>query len=76
VFNNLLKYLFGERDMVEVREDMEEEGVHKHLWFQMKFKTTNFFKPCSHFCVHTRKNNLSLTLCLVLKDLISIYAPT
>jgi hypothetical protein len=35
---------------------MEEEGVHRHLWLQMKPRTTNFFKPCSHF-VFTQEEN-------------------
>ncbi len=32
VFDNLLKYLFSERDTMEVRKDMEKVGVQQHLW--------------------------------------------
>jgi hypothetical protein len=32
VFDNVFKYLFGERDTLEVCKDMEEVGVKQHLW--------------------------------------------
>jgi hypothetical protein len=36
MFDNFLKYLSGERDIMEVRKDMEEASVQQHLWLQKK----------------------------------------
>jgi hypothetical protein len=49
IFDNLLKYLYGERDIVEVRKDMEEAGVQQHLWLRRKLGATNLFKPTTPF---------------------------
>jgi hypothetical protein len=32
----ILKYLFGDRDSIEVRKDLEEAGVMQHLWFRQQ----------------------------------------
>jgi hypothetical protein len=40
-FDNLLKYLYGERDVVEVRKDMEKVGVQQHLWLRRRLGATN-----------------------------------
>jgi hypothetical protein len=32
VLDNVLKYLFGEQNTIEVCKDMEEVGVKQHLW--------------------------------------------
>jgi hypothetical protein len=31
MFDNLMEYLYGERDTMEVWKDMEEVGVQQHL---------------------------------------------
>jgi hypothetical protein len=32
VSNNLLRYLTGEKGTMEVQKDMQDVGVHQHLW--------------------------------------------
>jgi hypothetical protein len=58
VCDSLLKHLFGERDMVEVRKDMEKASVQKHLWLWRRLGTTIFFKPPAPLCSHKKKINL------------------
>jgi len=39
VLDNLLRYL-----IVEVQKDMQEAGVHQHLWLQLRSRSSNYFK--------------------------------
>jgi hypothetical protein len=34
VNDNALKHLFGEKDTLNIRRDMEEVGIHPWLWLQ------------------------------------------
>ncbi len=45
VSNNLLRYLTRENDIMEVWKDMQEVGVHQHLWLQSRPGSSNYFKP-------------------------------
>jgi hypothetical protein len=36
VSDNLLKYLTREKDTMEVWKDMQEVGVHQHLWLESR----------------------------------------
>ncbi len=58
MFDNLMKYLYGERDIVEVWKDMEEIGVQQHLWLRRKPGATNFLEPTTPF-VFTQDENKS-----------------
>lgn len=42
---NLLKHLWGERDTLGCRRDMEEAGATPHLWLQSIPGSSNFRKP-------------------------------
>jgi hypothetical protein len=70
IFDNLLKYLYGERDIVEVQRDMEKVGVQQHLWLRKKLGATNLFKPTTPF-VFTQDENKSF-----LDFVTSIHVPT
>jgi hypothetical protein len=67
--NNLLKYLYGERDTMEVQKDMEKVGVQQHLWLRRRPRATNFFKPTTPFGF-TQDENKSF-----LDFVTSIHAP-
>jgi hypothetical protein len=56
VSNNLLRYLTMENDTMEVQKDMQEVGVHQHLWLQSRLGSFNYFKLTT-FYVFTREEN-------------------
>jgi hypothetical protein len=51
VSNNLLKYL-----IVEVQKDMQEAGVHQHLWLQSRPGSSNYFKPVAPYVFRQEEN--------------------
>ncbi len=36
VSENILKYLFRDRDIIEIHKDLEEVGVMQHLWLHQQ----------------------------------------
>ncbi len=45
----VLKYLFGEWNIMEVRKDMEEASVKWHLWFHWDSMGMNYVKPLAPY---------------------------
>lgn len=45
VAESILKFLFGDKDTVESRRDMEEMGLHPELWLRPRPNRQTFFKP-------------------------------
>jgi hypothetical protein len=57
MFDNVLKYLFGERNMTKVHKDMEEVGVKQHSWSHRDpARGGNILKPQVHVCSHETNN--------------------
>jgi hypothetical protein len=45
VSESVLKYLFGEKDRLEVRKDLEQAGVMWHLWLHQQDEGANYIQP-------------------------------
>jgi hypothetical protein len=58
VLDNLLRYLIGEKDTLEVQKDMQKALVHQHLWLQSRPKSSNYFKSIALY-VFTHEENKS-----------------
>jgi len=65
---NVLKHLFGEKDSLGTRRDMEEVRVHPWLWLQRRGST--FVKPTAPYVFNSNETHEFLEL------MSSIRAPT
>ncbi len=70
VSDDLLRYLIWEKDIVEVKKDMQEASVHQHLWLQSSPGPSNYFKSIAPY-VFTWEENKSF-----LEFVSSIRTPT
>jgi hypothetical protein len=64
----LLKHLFGEKDTLNTRQDMEEVGICPWLWLQRR--GSNFVKPITSFVFNPNEIHE------ILEVVASIKAPT
>jgi hypothetical protein len=68
ICDNLLKHIFGEKDILSTRRDMEEVGIHPWLWLQRR--GSNFVKPIAPFVFNPHEIHE------ILEVVASIKAPT
>jgi hypothetical protein len=63
VFDNILKHVFGEWDIIEVHKDMEEVGMKPQLWLQQHVRGEHYVKPRAPyvFTPHERQQFLYFT---------------
>ena len=45
IAESVLKFMFGDKDTVESRKDMEELGIRRELWLRPRANRQNFVKP-------------------------------
>jgi hypothetical protein len=57
VSESVLKYLFGEKDRLEVRKDLEQAGVMWHLWLHQQDEGANYIKPPAPFVCTWNESN-------------------
>jgi hypothetical protein len=68
ISNNMPKYLFGEKDTLGIKRDMEEVGMCSSL--QLQKKGSNFVKPTTPYFLMLMKNENFWSLCPLLKFLL------
>jgi hypothetical protein len=68
ICDNLLKHLFGEKDTLSTRPDMEEIGIRPWLWLQRR--GSKFVKPIALFVFNSHEIHENLEV------VASIKAPT
>ncbi len=49
VSESVLKYLFGEKNTLEMRKDLKQAKLMQHLWLHQKDEGANYIKPLAPF---------------------------
>jgi hypothetical protein len=56
ILDSVLKYLFGEQDIIEGLKDMEEVGLKQHLWLHHDPTIPILKNPMLLICSHEMNN--------------------
>lgn len=65
MLENVLKYLFGKKDSIlEMRKDLEQAKVMRHLWLHQQDEGVNYIKPLV-LCILGLCGSSSAPICYV-----------
>ncbi len=65
---NVVKIIFGNKDIVEIKEDLKDCSIRNHLWLQVT--SNGFIKPIAFYVLLDEGKKIFLQILLALKTLI------